>query len=145
METTLSSKTKTVTISADKPFVIIGERINPTGRKKLAAELAAGDFSRVRADALAQVAAGAHVLDVNSGVPGANEPEIMRQAAQTVMEAVDVPLCFDSSIVEALQVGLEVYSGKALINSTTGESERMEQVFPLAKKYGSAVICLCHD
>lgn len=145
METTLSSKTKTVTISADKPFVIIGERINPTGRKKLAAELAAGDFSRVRADALAQVAAGAHVLDVNSGVPGADEPQIMRQAVQTVMEAVDVPLCFDSSIVEALQAGLEVYSGKALINSSTGESERMEQVFPLAKKYGAAVICLCHD
>jgi 5-methyltetrahydrofolate--homocysteine methyltransferase len=145
METTLSSKTKTVTISADKPFVIIGERINPTGRKKLAAELAAGDFSRVRADALAQVAAGAHVLDVNSGVPMVDESAIMRQAVQTVMDTVDVPLCFDSSMVEALQAGLEVYSGKALINSTTGESERMEQIFPLAKKYGAAVICLCHD
>ena len=145
METTLSSKTKTVTISADKPFVIIGERINPTGRKKLAAELAAGDFSRVRADALAQVAAGAHVLDVNSGVPMVDESAIMRQAVQTVMDTVDVPLCFDSSMVEALQTGLEVYSGKALINSTTGESERMEQIFPLAKKYGAAVICLCHD
>ena len=109
METTLSSKKKTVIISPDKPFVIIGERINTTGRKKLAAELAAGDFSRVRADALTQVAAGAHVLDVNSGVPMVDEPAIMRQAVQTVMDAVDVPLCLDSSSVEALQAGLEVY------------------------------------
>ena len=145
METILSSKTKTVVISPDKPFIIIGERINPTGRKKLAAELAAGDFSRVRADALAQVAAGAHVLDVNSGVPGADEPAIMRQAVQTVMEVVDVPLCFDSSSIEALEAGLEVYSGKGLINSTTGEDETLERVLPMAKKYSAAVICLCND
>jgi 5-methyltetrahydrofolate--homocysteine methyltransferase len=145
METILSSKTKTIVISPDNPFVIIGERINPTGRKKLAGELAAGDFSRVRADALAQVEAGAHALDVNSGVPGVDEPAIMRQAVQTVMETVDAPQSFDSPNPAALEAGLAIYSGKALINSTTGEEEVMERVFPLAKKYGAAIICLCND
>jgi 5-methyltetrahydrofolate--homocysteine methyltransferase len=125
--------------------VIIGERINPTGRKKLAGEMAAGNFSRVRADALAQVAAGAHVLDVNSGVPGADEPAVMRQAVQTVMEAVDVPLCFDSPNPAALEAALSIYSGKALINSTTGEEAALERVLPLAQKYGAAVIALCND
>jgi 5-methyltetrahydrofolate--homocysteine methyltransferase len=145
METILSSKTKTVVISPDKPFVVIGERINPTGRKKLAEELAAGDFSRVRSDALAQVEAGAHVLDVNSGVPGADEPSIMRQAVQMVMETVDTPLCFDSPNPAALEAALAIYSGKALINSTTGEDEALARVLPLAKKYGAAVIGLCND
>ena len=145
METTLSSRTKTVVISPEKPFVIIGERINPTGRKKLAEEMAAGDFSRVRADALAQVEAGAHVLDVNSGVPGADDSAIMRQAVQIVMETVDVPLCFDSPNPAALEAALSIYSGKALINSTTGEEAALARVLPLAKKYGAAIIGLCND
>ena len=145
METILSSKTKTVVIGSDRPFVVIGERINPTGRKKLAAELAAGDFSRVRADALAQVEAGAQVLDVNAGVPGADESAIMRQSVQVVMETVDVPLCFDSANPAALEAALSVYSGKALINSTTGEDSALSRVLPLAKKYGAAVIALCND
>jgi len=145
METTLSSKTKTVIISPERPFVIIGERINPTGRKRLAEELLAGDLSRVRADAQAQVEAGAHVLDINSGVPGADEPAIMRQAVQAVMEVVDVPLCFDSADPVALEAALAIYSGKALINSTTGEDAVLERVLPLAKKYGAAVIALCND
>ncbi|MDR3573960.1 MAG: dihydropteroate synthase [Anaerolineaceae bacterium] len=145
METTLSSKSKTVVISPERPFVIIGERINPTGRKKLAEEMAAGDFSRVRADALAQVAAGAHVLDVNAGVPVGDEPSIMRKAVETIMEVVDVPLCFDSASPVVLEAGLSMYGGKALINSTTAEDAALERVMPLAKKYGSAVICLCND
>ena len=145
METTLASKSKTVLISPERPFVIIGERINPTGRKKLAEEMANGDFSRVRADALAQVEAGAQVLDVNSGVPGADEPAVMRQAVQMVMETVDVPLCFDSPNPAALEAALSVYSGRALINSTTGEDAALERVLPLAKKYGAAVIALCND
>ncbi len=150
METILKSKTKTVIISPDHPFVTIGERINPTGRKKLAEELAAGDFSRVKADALAQVEAGAQVLDVNSGVPGADEPAIMRQAVQTVMETVDVPLCFDSPNPDALEAALSIYTGKgleykALINSTTGEDAALNRVLPLAQKYGAAIIALCND
>jgi 5-methyltetrahydrofolate--homocysteine methyltransferase len=145
METILKSKTKTVIISPDHPFVTIGERINPTGRKKLAEELAAGNFSRVKADALAQVEAGAQVLDVNSGVPGADEPAIMRQAAQTVMETVDVPLCFDSPNPDALEAALSIYTGKALINSTTGEDAALARVLPLAHKYGAAIIALCND
>jgi 5-methyltetrahydrofolate--homocysteine methyltransferase len=148
METVLSSKAKTVVISPERPFVIIGERINPTGRKKLAEEMAAGDFSRVRSDALAQMEAGAHVLDVNSGLPsvaGADEPAIMRQAVQMVMETVDAPLCFDSPNPAALEAALSIYSGKALINSTTGEDTLLARVLPLAKKYGAAVIGLCND
>jgi 5-methyltetrahydrofolate--homocysteine methyltransferase len=145
METVLSSKTKTVVISPDRPFVIIGERINPTGRKKLAEELANGDFSRVRSDALAQVEAGAAVLDVNAGVPGGDEPAIMRQAVQMVMDTVDLPLSIDSANPDALEAGLALYQGKALINSTTGEDAALERVLPLAKKYGAAVIALCND
>jgi 5-methyltetrahydrofolate--homocysteine methyltransferase len=145
MDTVLSSKTKTVVISPNGPFVVIGERINPTGRKKLAEEMAAGDFSRVRTDALAQIEAGAAVLDINSGVPGADEPEIMRQAVRIVMETTDVPLCFDSANPAALEAALEIYEGKALINSTTGEAHALARVMPLAKKYGAAVIALCND
>ncbi len=145
MDTILSSKTKTIIISPNHPFIIIGERINPTGRKKLAQELAQGDFSRVRADAVAQVEAGANVLDVNAGVPGADEPFIMRRAVQEIMEVVDVPLCFDSPNPAVLDAGLSVYSGKALINSTTGEDAVLERVLPMAKKYGAAVIALCND
>jgi len=145
METILSSKTKTVVISPDKPFVIIGERINPTGRKKLAAEMAAGDYSRVRSDALAQIEAGAAVLDVNAGVPGGDELEIMRRAVQMVLDSTEVPISFDSANPEALEAGLALYQGKPLINSTTGEDEALERVLPLAKKYGAAVIALCND
>lgn len=132
-------------VGPDCPFVIIGERINPTGRKKLAEEMDAGDFSRVKSDALAQVEAGAHVLDVNAGVPGKDEPALMRRAVETIMEVVDVPLCFDSANPAALEAALSIYSGKALINSTTAEAEAMERVLPLAKKYGAAVIALCSD
>ncbi len=145
METILTSRAKKVVISPDKAFVIIGERINPTGRKKLAAEMAAGDFSRVRSDALAQVEAGAGLLDVNAGVPGGDEPSIMRQAAETVMSVTDMPLCFDSANPEALEAALSIYQGKALINSVTGEDAALERVLPLVKKYNAAVIGMAND
>src|SRR5256884_9022177 len=114
---------------------MIGERINPTGRKILAAEMAAGNFSRVEAAALAQVAAGAHMLDVNAGIPLADEPAILAKAVQLVQSITDVPLSIDSSIVKALQAGLAVYKGKPLVNSVTGEEERLESVLPLGEKY----------
>lgn len=144
-ETIIESKTKAVIIGFDHPFTIIGERINPTGRKALAREMASGDFSRVEKDALAQVAAGAHVLDVNAGIPLIDEPEVLAQTIQLVMSVTDVPLCIDSSIVAALQRGLEVYEGKALVNSVTGEEERLETVLPLVKKYNAAVIGISND
>jgi len=145
VETVVSSRTKEVRIGPDLPFVIIGERINPTGRKKLAAEMAAGDFSRVISDALAQVEAGAHMLDVNAGIPLADEPVILAEAIKVVQSVVDVPLAIDSSIVKALECGLAVYQGKALVNSVTGEEERLEAVLPLVKKYGAAVIGISND
>lgn len=145
METILQSKNKTVIISPEQPFVMIGERINPTGRKKLGAEMAAGDFSRVRRDAEAQVAAGALVLDVNAGVPEADEPALMVQAIKTITEVVDVPLCLDSSVIEALEAGLAAYQGKALVNSVTGEDERLEAILPLIKKYNAVVIGMAND
>lgn len=145
METTLTFKEKTVTISPNHPFVMIGERINPTRRKKLAASMAEGDFSMVQEDARAQVAAGAQVLDVNAGIPGADEPALLRSAAQAMMEVVDVPLCFDSANPNALAAALEVYPGKALINSTTAEERMMDTVLPLAKQYGAAVIGVITD
>src|SRR5229473_3313113 len=132
-------------IGFDRPFVIIGERINPTGRKILAAEMAAGDFTRVEADARAQVEAGAHMLDVNAGIPLADEPAILARAIQLVQSITDVPLSIDSSIVAALEAGLAVYKGKALVNSVTGEDERLESVLPLVKKYGAAVIAISND
>ena len=144
-DTIISSATREVVIGFNRPFVIIGERINPTGRKILAAEMAAGDFSRVEADALAQVAAGAHMLDVNAGIPLADEPAILAKAIQLVQSITDVPLSIDSSIVEALAAGLAVYKGKALVNSVTGEEERLEIVLPLVKKYGAAVIAISND
>jgi 5-methyltetrahydrofolate--homocysteine methyltransferase len=143
--TVLSSPTQEVRIGPDLPFVIIGERINPTGRKLLATEMAAGDFSRVIKDALAQVAAGAHMLDVNAGIPLADEPAILAQAVKIVQDTVDVPLSIDSSIVKALESGLAAYKGKALVNSVTGEEERLEAVLPLIKKYGAAVIAISND
>ena len=144
-DTVISSATKEVVIGFDRPFVIIGERINPTGRKILAAEMAAGDFSRVEADARAQVEAGAHMLDVNAGIPLADEPAILARAIQLVQSITDVPLCIDSSIVAALAAGLAVYKGKPLVNSVTGEDERLESVLPLVKKYGAAVIAISND
>jgi 5-methyltetrahydrofolate--homocysteine methyltransferase len=144
-DTVVSSATKEVVIGFDRPFVIIGERINPTGRKILAAEMAAGDFSRVEADARAQVAAGAHMLDVNAGIPLADEPAILARAVQLVQSITDLPLSIDSSIVAALEAGLAVYKGKPLVNSVTGEDERLESVLPLVKKYGAAVIAISND
>ena len=144
-DTVISSATREIVIGFDRPFVIIGERINPTGRKLLAAEMAAGDFSRVEADALAQVAAGAHMLDVNAGIPLADEPAILARAVQLVQSITDVPLSIDSSIVAALAAGLEVYKGKALVNSVTGEEDRLETVLPLVKKYGAAVVAISND
>ena len=144
-DTIISSATKEVVIGFDRPFVIIGERINPTGRKILAAEMAAGDFSRVEADARAQVEAGAHMLDVNAGIPLADEPAILARAVQLVQSITDVPLSIDSSIVAALEAGLAVYKGKALVNSVTGEEERLQAVLPLVKKHGAAVIAISND
>lgn len=144
-DTVVSSATREVVIGFDRPFVIIGERINPTGRKLLAAEMAAGDYSRVEADALAQVAAGAQMLDVNAGIPLADEPKILAEAVQLVQSLTDVPLSIDSSIVAALESGLAVYEGKPLVNSVTGEEERLETVLPLVKKYSAAVVAISND
>ncbi len=144
-ETVLSSATREVVIGPERPFVVIGERINPTGRKLLAAEMAQGDYSRVEGDALAQLAAGAHMLDINSGVPMADEPKIMAEAVDLVQSLTDAPLCIDSSSVAALEAGLSVYKGKALVNSVTGEDERLEEVLPLVSKHGAAVVAISHD
>ncbi len=144
-ETAISSETKTVVIGYEHPFCVIGERINPTGRKLLAAEMAAGDYSRVESDALAQVNAGAHMLDVNAGIPLADEPRILAECIQLVQSVTDVPLSIDSSIVAALEAGLEVYKGRPLVNSVTGEEERLETVLPLVKKYDAAVVAISND
>ena len=145
MDTVLSSETKEFVISPDRPVCLIGERINPTGRKALAAELADGNLERVKSDALAQVAAGAAVLDVNAGIPMVDEPALLAEIVKLVQSLTDVPLSIDSSVAEALASGLDAYKGKALVNSVTGEEERMEAVFPLVKKHGAAVICLTMD
>src|SRR5512138_916086 len=150
MQTVLRSKNgKETAIGPGRPFVIIGERINPTGRKALAAEMLAGNFERVKADALAQVQAGAGVLDVNAGLGVANahelEPQVMVQAIEAVQSVVDVPLSVDSSVVGALRAGLKAAGGKPLINSVTGEAERLEAVLPLVAEYGAAVIAICND
>jgi 5-methyltetrahydrofolate--homocysteine methyltransferase len=143
--TIISSANKEVTIGFDQPFVVIGERINPTGRKLLAEEMKAGDYSRVRADALAQAEAGAQILDVNAGIPLADEPAILAESIKLIQSITDTPLCIDSSIVEALEAGLEAYEGKPLLNSVTGEDERLERVLPLVKKYGCAVVAISND
>jgi len=145
METTLSSATRSVVIGPNQPFVIIGERINPSGRKKLAAEMEAGNFQRLRQEALAQAAAGAQVLDVNAGIPLADEPALLVEAIRTVQEAVDLPLCIDSSVVAALKAGLAVCKGKPLVNSVTGEEERLEAVLPLVAERHAAVIAIPND
>ena len=144
-DTFLSSASREVVIGFDRPFVIIGERINPTGRKALAEEMKAGDFSRVERDVLAQVEAGAQMLDVNAGIPLADEPAILAKTIQLVQSLTDLPLSINSSIVEALEAGLAVYQGKALLNSVTGEEERLERVLPLVRKYGAAVVAISND
>ncbi|MFZ0013661.1 MAG: dihydropteroate synthase [Acidimicrobiia bacterium] len=143
--TVISSATREVVIGFDQPFVVIGERINPTGRKLLAEEMKNGDFSRVTTDALAQVEAGAHMLDVNAGIPLADEPAILAQTVKLVQSLTDVPLSIDSSIVEALAAGLAVYEGKPLVNSVTGEDDRLETVLPLVAKHGAAVVAISND
>jgi 5-methyltetrahydrofolate--homocysteine methyltransferase len=144
-DTVISSETREVCIGFDRPFVVIGERINPTNRKSLVEEMKAGDYTRVQADALAQVEAGAHVLDVNAGIPLADEPRILAECITLIQSITDVPLCIDSSIVEALEAGLAAYKGKPLLNSVTGEEERLERVLPLVKKYGCAVVAISND
>ena len=143
--TLLSSHSKEIIIGFDQPFVMIGERINPTGRKILSREMQAGDFTRVEKDVMAQVAAGAQMLDVNAGIPLADEAKILAQTIQLVQSLTDVPLSIDSSIVAALEAGLAVYQGRALVNSVTGEEERLEQVLPLVKKYDAAVVAISND
>jgi len=143
--TVISSATREVVIGGDLPFVIIGERINPTGRKLLAEEMRNGDYSRVERDVLAQIEAGAHMLDVNAGIPLADEPAILAHTVKLVQSLTDLPLSIDSSIMDALEAGLSVYQGKALVNSVTGEEERMERVLPLVRKYGAAVVAISND
>lgn len=144
-DTLISSASKEVIIGFDRPFVIIGERINPTGRKILAEEMKQGNYSRVEADAVAQVAAGAQMLDVNAGIPLVDEPAILAEVVKLVQSVTDVPLSIDSSIVAALESGLSVYQGKALVNSVTGEEERLELVLPLVARHGAAVIAISND
>ena len=143
--TTLSSATKEVKIGFSQPFVMIGERINPTGRQILAEEMKVADYSRVEADAIAQVVAGAQMLDVNAGIPLADEPAILAESIRRIQAVVDVPLSIDSSIIEALEAGLNAYQGRPLVNSTTGETEVLERVLPLVKKYDAAVVAISND
>ncbi len=145
MHTVLRSHAREVVIGPDRPFCVIGERINPTGRKKFAEALRAGDLSQVVADVERQVAAGADMLDVNAGVPLADEADLLARMVRLVQEHTDLPLCIDSSVVEALEAGLAVYRGKALVNSVTGEDDRLAEVLPLVKRYGAAVIALAND
>ena len=143
--TILRSPSKEVVIASDRPFCIIGERINPTGRKILQEALRAGDLSLIEKDVAAQVAGGADVLDVNMGVPLTDEAELLVKAIELVQSLSDLPICIDSSVVEALEAGLSVYKGRALVNSITAEDERMEAILPLVKKYDAAVIALPND
>jgi 5-methyltetrahydrofolate--homocysteine methyltransferase len=145
MDTVLRSRSKSVTIGAGQPFCIIGERINPTGRKIFAEQLRAGDLSTVTADALAQVHAGADVLDINAGIPLVDEPELLASMLRTAQDAVDVPICIDSSVIEALEAGLSVYEGRALVNSVTAEDDRLQEIMPLVAHHGAAVIALVND
>ena len=142
METKVSSATKEVIISYDRPTVIIGEHINPTGKKKLAEALKSGDLAIVKKEALEQVAAGATILDCNVNAPGVNDVKMLPEAIKLIQETVDVPLCIDSPNIDALEAGLKVYKGKALVNSVSGEKARLERVLPLIKHYGAAVIGL---
>jgi 5-methyltetrahydrofolate--homocysteine methyltransferase len=145
METRVSSPSKEVIIADNQPTVLIGERINPTGKKKMTEALKAGDLEIVRKEALAQVQAGADILDVNVGVFGIDEVTLLPRAVRVVMDVVDVPLCFDSSNADALEGALKVYKGKPLVNSVTGEEHSLKKVLPLVKKYGAAVIGMVQD
>jgi len=144
-ETRLRSASKEVVIGHDQPFCIIGERINPTGRRIFQEQLRAGDLSAINRDVAAQVAGGAHVLDVNMGVPLTDEPELLSRAIKLVQSLTDLPICIDSSVVEALEAGLSVYEGRALVNSVTAEDDRLELILPLVKRYDAAVIALPND
>ena len=147
--TIVASATRQHIIGFDRPFTVIGERINPTGRKKLAAEMIAGNFETVIKDALAQAAAGAHILDVNAGVtavnPNETEPPLLRQTLEIVQSLVDLPLCIDSSVTSALKAGLETAKGRPLVNSVTGEEEKLEAILPLVAKYNVAVVAISND
>ncbi len=144
-DTVVSSASKEVVIGFERPFVVIGERINPTGRKLLAEEMRNGDYSRVESDAIAQVEAGAQILDVNAGIAMADEPKILAECVRLVQSVTDVPLCIDSSVIEALEAGIEACEGRALLNSVTGEEERLERILPLVKKYDCAVVAISND
>jgi 5-methyltetrahydrofolate--homocysteine methyltransferase len=145
MDTILESRTKQVVIGSGRPFCVIGERINPTGRKVFAEELRGGDLSTVTADARAQTEAGADMLDVNAGIPLVDEAELLTRMLRTVQEATDLPICIDSSVIEALEAGLSAYEGKPLVNSVTGEDDRLEEILPLVARHGAAVIGLAND
>jgi 5-methyltetrahydrofolate--homocysteine methyltransferase len=145
METMLSSSSREVRIGGENPFCIIGERINPTGRKIFQEQLRRGDLARVEIDVIEQVAGGAMVLDVNMGAPLCDEADLMTQAIRLIQSRCDLPLCLDSSIVEVLEAGLAVYQGKALVNSVTAEDDRLEAILPLVKRHGAAVIALPND
>src|SRR5215475_3709348 len=145
MDTVLRSASKEVVIGADRPFCIIGERINPTGRKIFQEQLRRGDLSRVEIDVAQQVAGGAMMLDVNMGAPLADETELMVSAVKLIQGLCDLPLCLDSSIVEVLEAGLSAYEGKALVNSVTAEDERLDAILPLVSRHGAAVIALPND
>ena len=145
MQTVVTSPTKTVIIGADQPFCIIGERINPTGRRIFQEQVRAGDLSAIIKDVKAQVEGGADMLDVNMGVPLTDEADLMRHAIKMVQELTDLPICIDSSVLEALEAGLQTYQGRALVNSTTGEDDRLDHILPLVKKYDAAVIALPND
>jgi len=145
MQTVLSSATRETVIGPGEPFCIIGERINPTGRKIFQQQLRDGDLSRVEIDVAQQVAGGAMVLDINMGAPLADEAELMVQAVKLIQRLTDLPLCIDSSIIEVLDAGLAAYEGKALVNSVTAEDERLEAILPLVARYGAAVIALPND
>jgi 5-methyltetrahydrofolate--homocysteine methyltransferase len=145
MHTVLRSATKEVVIGPDQPFCIIGERINPTGRSKFQEQLRADDLSRIEIDVAEQVTGGAMVLDINMGVPLTDEAALLARAVKLAQSLTDLPLCIDSSVVEALDAGLAAYEGKALVNSVTGEQERLDAVLPLVKQYGAAVIALPNE
>jgi 5-methyltetrahydrofolate--homocysteine methyltransferase len=143
--TVVRSATREVVIGSDQPFCLIGERLNPTGRKIFAEQLRRGDLSRIAIDVEQQVAGGATMLDINMGVPLADEAELLAKAVTMVQELTDLPICIDSSVIEALEAGLGAYQGKALVNSITGERERMDAILPIVKRYGAAVIALPNE
>jgi 5-methyltetrahydrofolate--homocysteine methyltransferase len=145
MHSILRSATKEVVIGQDVPFVIIGERINPTGRKKFQEQLRAGDLSQIELDVQQQVDGGADVLDVNMGVPLTDEPDLLSRAIKLVQSKTDLPICIDSSVIEALDAGLKAYEGKALVNSMTGEDDRMELILPLVKEHNAVIMALSND